>query len=114
MTSDTKECPVPRFREARLNAGLTQNDAAHRLGKTGSAVQKWETGANSPTMADIYRMADLYGTTPSSFFVESACEATDTTTLHRRVNRLERAVRAAMRGLNDVIGNLQEALVDDR
>ena len=113
MSDPITKCPVPRFRAARLEAGMTQHDAAQRIGRTPSAVQKWETGENSPTMADIYRLATVYGITPASFFVGAVDEATDVTTLHYRINRLERAIRAALRGLDRVVVDLEQALDDE-
>jgi transcriptional regulator with XRE-family HTH domain len=58
----------PKFKEYRLNAGLTQQEAAAKLGRTASAVQKWEQGMNSPTMNDIHRLAEIYRVKPSVFF----------------------------------------------
>ena len=49
-----------RFREARMAAGFTLREAGRRFGKTASALQRWESGQNSPTVPDIYQMSDLY------------------------------------------------------
>ena len=67
---------TPRFREARVAAQLSLRRAAELIGRTASAVQKWENGTNSPTVADIYRMADAYGVSACSFFVEPQNELT--------------------------------------
>jgi transcriptional regulator with XRE-family HTH domain len=64
---------TPRFKECRLAAGLTQQEAAARLGKTPSAIQKWEQGKNSPTMNDIRRLADAYHIEPFGFFLTANC-----------------------------------------
>jgi transcriptional regulator with XRE-family HTH domain len=64
--------PAPRFKECRLQAGLTQQQAAARLGRTPSALAKWEQAANSPTLDDIYKLAEIYEVTPSDFFTENA------------------------------------------
>ena len=60
-----------RFREARLAAGFSLRQAGQRLGKTASAVQKWESGANSPTVPDIFGMSDVYGVAIGGLFGES-------------------------------------------
>jgi transcriptional regulator with XRE-family HTH domain len=59
---------VPRFREVRVAAGVTQQEAAARVGRSQSAIQKWEQGANSPTMDDIRRLASAYHVEPYIFF----------------------------------------------
>jgi transcriptional regulator with XRE-family HTH domain len=61
----------PSFKEPRLKAGLTQQEVAVRLGRTQPAIQKWESGENSPTMADLCRLAELYDAAPSAFFREA-------------------------------------------
>jgi DNA-binding XRE family transcriptional regulator len=59
---------APNFKEPRLNAGLTQHEVATKLGKTQPTVQKWESGAFSPSMEDLCRLAELYNVVPSAFF----------------------------------------------
>ncbi len=59
---------VPKFREKRLERGMTQQQAGASLGIDRTTIQKWEVGVNSPTMDDIYRLANLYSTKPASFF----------------------------------------------
>ena len=59
-----------RFREARLAAGLSLSDAAKRIGRTRSAIQKWEVGTNSPSVPDLYRLANAYGTRIYGLFGE--------------------------------------------
>jgi transcriptional regulator with XRE-family HTH domain len=55
-----------------LAAGLTQQEAADKMGRTASALAKWECGANSPTIPDIYKLAEVYGVRPSEFFVDES------------------------------------------
>jgi transcriptional regulator with XRE-family HTH domain len=59
---------VPSFKDPRLHAGLTQQEVAVRLGRTQPAIQKWESGINSPTMEDLCRLAELYDAEPGTFF----------------------------------------------
>jgi transcriptional regulator with XRE-family HTH domain len=44
---------IPRFREARVAAQLSLRRAAELIGRTASAVQKWENGTNSPTVGGL-------------------------------------------------------------
>ena len=45
---------------ARNNAGLTQTEAARRLGVDQSAVSFWESGKKSPRASMLVKLADLY------------------------------------------------------
>ena len=45
---------------ARANAGLTQTEAARRLGVDQSAVSFWESGKKFPRASMLVKMADLY------------------------------------------------------
>jgi len=44
----------------RINAGLTQQDVADRLGVTRQTVAKWENGEVRPKELVIYALAKLY------------------------------------------------------
>lgn len=45
---------------ARNNAGLTQTEAARRLGVDQSAVSFWESGKKLPRASMLVKMSDLY------------------------------------------------------
>lgn len=49
------------FKEARVRAGLTQREAAEKLGITSAAISMWESGKNSPRFTRIKELAALYG-----------------------------------------------------
>lgn len=51
------------FTYSRLKAGLTQAEAAQRLGISQSAVAKWETDKSLPRGSTLLKMARLYGST---------------------------------------------------
>lgn len=48
------------FSSARENAGLSQREAARRLGVNQSSVSFWESGRYHPRAAMLVKMADLY------------------------------------------------------
>jgi len=48
------------FVSARENAGLSQREAAERLGVNQSTVCYWETGRNFPRASMLVKMAELY------------------------------------------------------
>lgn len=48
------------FVSARENAGLSQREAAQKLGVNQSTVCFWETGRNFPRASMLVKMAELY------------------------------------------------------
>ena len=52
-----------RFKEARLQAGLTTVQLAQKTGLTQAAVSQWESGKKVPGIETISHLADLYGVT---------------------------------------------------
>ena len=78
-----------RFREARLQAGLTTVQLAQKMGLTQAAVSQWESGKKVPGIETISRLADLYGVTvdyllgrnTGSGYMVPPAERLDTTTL---------------------------------
>lgn len=50
-----------RFRQARLQAGLSQKAAAISLGVKPPSMSDWETGKSRPTYDHLTDMAELYG-----------------------------------------------------
>lgn len=63
----TYEILAKRLREARELAGLTQTEAARRLGKPQSFISKCETGERRLDVVELNAFAKLYGTTLSFF-----------------------------------------------
>ena len=49
------------LRAARINAGLTQAQAAEKLSIDRTTRMRWESGKSSPKLADVQRMCRLYG-----------------------------------------------------
>mgnify|MGYP001289012124 FL=1 len=44
----------------RINAGMTQQDVADKLGVSRQTVMKWESGVTRPKELVIYALAKLY------------------------------------------------------
>jgi transcriptional regulator with XRE-family HTH domain len=61
-----KEVLGPVIREARINTGLTQQEAAQELGWSPQTQNRYETGARGPSLAHLYRIADLFDLHPGS------------------------------------------------
>lgn len=68
---------------ARVNAGLTQAQAAEKLKVDPGTVSNWERGKTSPSFKYILDMSDLYQIPVSNFFLPSdatnSCEAEEET-----------------------------------
>ncbi len=54
---------MEKMRILRMARGLTQKDAAQRLGIDRTTYVKYETGASSPSLTQLGRIADLFGVT---------------------------------------------------
>lgn len=51
------------FKNARIRAGLTQEEVAEKLKIDQSAISLWETGRNGPKVSRLPEIAKLFGTT---------------------------------------------------
>ncbi|MGE3173043.1 MAG: helix-turn-helix transcriptional regulator [Planctomycetota bacterium] len=49
-----------RLREARLKAGLSQEEVALRIGSTPRSLTRWENGECDPGFVSVRAMARLY------------------------------------------------------
>ena len=59
-----KEPPRISLAAARVNAGLTQEEAARRIGISFRTVIRYEKGRAKPSAAMLERMAAAYGFPP--------------------------------------------------
>ena len=70
---------------ARVNAGMTQEEAAEKLGIDRTTLFNYENGKTSPTMTMLTKMAEVYGIsiTGEYIFLPSAatknCESEEPT-----------------------------------
>ena len=53
--------PKITLKAARVNAGLTQKEAAKRLGVSNKTLWSWENGLSIPKANQISAICDLYG-----------------------------------------------------
>lgn len=49
------------YKEARAKAGLSLNDAAAKIGVSRVALWMWESGSGNPKLANLLKMAEVYG-----------------------------------------------------
>ena len=50
-----------KLRNARVSAGLSVSDVMRELGVSDAAVYQWETGQTQPKVANLVKLAKLYG-----------------------------------------------------
>lgn len=53
--------PKITLKAARVNAGLSQTEAAHQIGVAASTLRNWEAGKTFPTQPKIEKMCEVYG-----------------------------------------------------
>lgn len=51
------------LKAARVNAGMTQTEAAEQLGVTKNTLSNWEVGRSAPTAPQVKRLVALYRVT---------------------------------------------------
>ena len=56
------------YKAARVNAGLTQEEAAARIGVSVATISRWETGMSIPSARRLGAMSDVYGVPVQFFF----------------------------------------------
>ena len=57
------------LRAARVNAGLTQQGLAEKLGVTRDSVAAWETGKVAIKKAHLYAICHVTGADPADIFL---------------------------------------------
>lgn len=78
-----------KIRDGRVQAELTQEQAAEKLGVSRQTVSNWENGKTYPDIISVIKMSDLYGVSldrllkgeeaaPVSAYAEYLAERTDT------------------------------------
>ena len=52
-----------RIKEQRKSSGLSQEKVAEFVGVSRQAVTKWETGQSAPSTENLFKLAEIFGTT---------------------------------------------------
>lgn len=58
------------MKAARVNAGLTQTEAANRIGVAPSTLKNWESGVTCPKIPYFMKMCQIYKVPCDSIFFE--------------------------------------------
>ncbi len=56
------------MRELRKERGLTLEKVGQRMGRSHTAVRRWEKGERQPELSEIARLAEIYGVPPAVIF----------------------------------------------
>ena len=57
-----------RIKEQRKNCGLSQEKVAELVGVSRQAVTKWEAEQSAPSTENLFRLAEIFGTTVDIFY----------------------------------------------
>lgn len=60
-----------RIKEQRKNCGLSQEKVAELVGVNRQAVTKWEAGQSAPSTENLFRLAEIFGTTVDILLVSA-------------------------------------------
>lgn len=68
----TKKEIAEILKKCRIDAGLTQKEAAQRIGRPQQTLASWETGQSQPDANTLFALCDLYGVSVDDAFGYSA------------------------------------------
>lgn len=57
------------LKAARVNAGMTQSEAAEAAGVTVQTVCNWENGKTEPSPLDVFGLCSIYGVSVDDIFL---------------------------------------------
>jgi DNA-binding XRE family transcriptional regulator len=57
----SERAPLVDLRAARLNMGLSLNDAAQKIGVSRDTIERAEAGVGSPQPRNAFKIASFYG-----------------------------------------------------
>lgn len=82
-----------RIKACRQAAGISQEKVAELVGVSRQAVTKWETGQSAPSTENLFKLAEIFGTTVDLILTdgaedEGAAESADTAE-SRRTKKLD-------------------------
>ena len=63
-----------RIKEHRTKAKLSQEKVAELVGVSRQAVTKWESDQSAPTMDNLFRLAEIFGTTVDALVTDETDE----------------------------------------
>lgn len=86
-----------RIKNCRQNAGLSQETLAELIGVSRQAVTKWESGQAAPSTENLFRLAEITGTTVDLLLSEENPGAATPAEQVYYLYRMEQEQKAALR-----------------
>lgn len=104
-----------KLKEARIAAGLSQNELAEKLGWPYQRISQYENGYRNPKEPIIKKIADAIGV-PASFFIDDEDEFLDSVSAHQFIKRASQyfdianadPLDLAETNLNEIFYSLQD------
>lgn len=91
-----------RIKEARLNAGLTQEELAKELEITKGAVANYETGVSSPKMNILYKIFDVLDVDANYLFQDEMSAETKDQILLEKYHNADEGIQSSINKLLDI------------
>lgn len=85
-----------RIKALRKTCGFSQEKVADRLGVSRQAVAKWESGQSAPSTENLFKLAELFGTTVDFLLSDEPVLAPDETPPLRQPEPPERLTRSVL------------------
>lgn len=98
-----------RIKNCRQSAGLSQEKMAELVGVSRQAVTKWETGQSAPSTENLFRLAEILGTTVDFLLTDEEKSSPTPAEQIYYLYKLEQEQKAALRAVQRK-ARLREAL----
>ena len=85
-----------RIKEYRLKAKLSQEKVAELVGVSRQAVTKWESDQSSPNMDNLFRLAEIFGTTVDALFTDETDDRSVAEMVYRMIQEDKARQRARL------------------
>lgn len=106
---------MERLLELRERHGLSQEDAAHKVGITTRQWQRWETGESMPYPRNLDAVASRFGISVAEFFDPAEAVTADVAQLDRIEAKLDEILsRLPAEGLAEVLEQEAARLAEQR
>ena len=101
-----------RILALRTERGMTQEEAAEKLGVSNKAFSKWETGANLPDVPTVVKLAEFFGVTTDSLLgvADTEPQSFGTAVAARFAAHPENPADALLRMHEEILGVSKEYL----
>lgn len=85
-----------RIKACRQQSGMSQEKVAELVGVSRQAVTKWETNQSAPSTENLFRLADIFGTTVDLLLPEKATDEGSNTVEPVKPIKLSKSVLAVI------------------